>query len=235
MSLSCCPPTKEPPPPFPHCLLLLQACKPICKLRYIGCLPLSSSPTDLQLGDIPNTCGAYPAGSVPICGGCTFTCPTGQKPCGRTCIPLSDACSSGFSRRDQLPFSRWCPAPLTPCALPASAESRGTSFECINTWTDIESCGACMFPVAGQPEGTDCTAIPHTTSIDCIGGSCVVNACEKGFVISSDHSACLPLVQSGLAPSHREKKGSSFRRQERRETSRQKTRDVIHRPEKRRG
>jgi hypothetical protein len=73
MSLSCCPPTKEPPPPFPRCLLFLQACKPICKLRYIGCLPLSSSPTDLQLGDIPNTCGAYPAGSVPICGGCTFS------------------------------------------------------------------------------------------------------------------------------------------------------------------
>ncbi|KAI5478701.1 esterase-like activity of phytase-domain-containing protein [Pseudohyphozyma bogoriensis] len=55
-----------------------------------------------------------------------------------------------------------CPSYLTECATSSA------SFECIDTNSNIESCGGC--PGAG---GVDCTAVPGVHSVECVEGVCV--------------------------------------------------------------
>ncbi|KAL8284257.1 hypothetical protein RQP46_005006 [Phenoliferia psychrophenolica] len=62
-----------------------------------------------------------------------------------------------------------CPASQTACAIPGSL--RG--FECIDTSTSLEQCGAC----AGFG-GTDCTSLPGVESVGCVDGTCEIWACE---------------------------------------------------------
>lgn len=46
---------------------------------------------------------------------------------------------------------------------------------------DLESCGGCAYPLPGQSEGVDCTAIQHTTSVSCLQGKCIIGECEEGY------------------------------------------------------
>jgi len=132
-------------------------------------------------------------------------CPVGYKVCGRDCIANSATCVSAGSRRDlrrkprlvpwSLDWSRVaefrCEGRLTACAVPSSQFFNGDNFECIDTQSDIESCGACAFPLPGQPFGVDCTALPGTAEVGCVQGSCNISACLHGYELSEDGRACV--------------------------------------------
>lgn len=52
----------------------------------------------------------------------------------------------------------------------------GTTWECINVLSDLESCGGCL----GE-DGIDCTAIEGVDDVSCHRGKCVVHTCAPGF------------------------------------------------------
>ncbi|KIO29697.1 hypothetical protein M407DRAFT_21123 [Tulasnella calospora MUT 4182] len=62
-------------------------------------------------------------------------------------------------------------------------------FECVNTQNDPESCGGCV-SFDGKGSGTDCTALEGVSVTRCAKGSCVVDACRKGYAKSLDGSSC---------------------------------------------
>ncbi|WWC70660.1 uncharacterized protein I206_104611 [Kwoniella pini CBS 10737] len=90
-----------------------------------------------------------------------------------TCSPSSyfifyhtaAAKASGLSRRKSLPtdivsqrYTQYCPSGLTACRIQGQEES----YECLNTSTELESCGGCMFGQYGNTTsdaGEDCTTI----------------------------------------------------------------------------
>lgn len=67
-----------------------------------------------------------------------------------------------------------CPKNLSACPIDASDKS---SYECLDSFTDISSCGGC----ASLGEGQDCTAIKGAKWMGCEQGSCVVYSCRPGF------------------------------------------------------
>ena len=77
--------------------------------------------------------------------------------------------------------------------MPSSPFFTGKNYECIDTHSDIESCGACAFPLPGQDLGLDCTALSHTLGVSCKAGKCVVDGCQRGFKLNSDASACISI------------------------------------------
>jgi len=84
-----------------------------------------------------------------------------------------------------------CPRDMTACAIPDSLQWTGKNFECIDINVDLESCGACSFPLPGRPTGQDCTAIPHAASVACNAGQCRVDSCVRGYTVSSDSTGCV--------------------------------------------
>ncbi|KAL7423679.1 hypothetical protein Q5752_001261 [Cryptotrichosporon argae] len=144
------------------------------------------------LGSYQTSC-VYPANSVPIsCSTCGYTCADGFQTCGSQCIANTATCASGAAKRKLDDFTLdpnlRCPAGLTACLAPDTGAWNGNNFECIDTRVDIESCGACAYPLPNRPEGDDCTAIPHAAEVSCASSRCVVHNCDDGFV--SNGTAC---------------------------------------------
>jgi hypothetical protein len=67
-----------------------------------------------------------------------------------------------------------CPKNLSACPIDGSASG---GYECLDSFTDINSCGGC----ATMGEGQDCTAIKGAKWMGCEQGSCVVYSCRPGF------------------------------------------------------
>jgi len=67
-----------------------------------------------------------------------------------------------------------CPKDFSACPIDKSGSG---SYECLDSFTDITSCGGC----ASVGEGQDCTAIKGAKWMGCDAGSCVVYSCRKGF------------------------------------------------------
>lgn len=84
-----------------------------------------------------------------------------------------------------------CPASYSECLVNAATPTTLASFECIDTQTELESCGGCVNGVyTGQDtasnitsSGVDCTAIPGVSfgSVSCVRGQCVVSRCRRGY------------------------------------------------------
>lgn len=79
-----------------------------------------------------------------------------------------------------------CPTDLDAC--PISGAKSG-DYECLDTATELESCGGC----ASTGDGEDCTAIPGAWNVGCDQGRCTVYTCAGGFKRSKDGKTCLPL------------------------------------------
>lgn len=67
----------------------------------------------------------------------------------------------------------------------------GLNFECVDTTSNIESCGACAYPLPGQLAGQDCTAIANTLNVACHRSACKVLSCQRGFAVSKDGKSCI--------------------------------------------
>ncbi|KAL1409869.1 hypothetical protein Q8F55_003868 [Vanrija albida] len=71
--------------------------------------------------------------------------------------------------------SIYCPNDMTACTVPT--ESGAWAWECLDTQTELESCGGCIATGAGK----DCTSIANAVSVGCEQGACIVHSCKSGF------------------------------------------------------
>ncbi|WWC85297.1 uncharacterized protein L201_000159 [Kwoniella dendrophila CBS 6074] len=79
-----------------------------------------------------------------------------------------------------------CPEGSKACKVPGT---NGIDFECIDTDSELESCGGCVhgeFSAGNdiyEPQGIDCTSLPGITSggVSCDQGLCKASACEDRF------------------------------------------------------
>lgn len=93
-------------------------------------------------------------------------CKKGYKLCGTSyCIPKSASCISGMPGRRSLELptldntQNLCPPGLEACYTSDMSMKYGrpVGWECVDTSSDVESCGGCEWPVAGQQQGQDCS------------------------------------------------------------------------------
>ncbi|OCF42311.1 hypothetical protein I317_03814 [Kwoniella heveanensis CBS 569] len=78
-----------------------------------------------------------------------------------------------------------CPNELTACRVSSDDD---TSFECIDTQSELESCGGCVYGEYNNATailGTDCGTSTGTSlgGATCLKGKCVSFACKAGYVL----------------------------------------------------
>lgn len=129
----------------------------------------------------------YPANSEPVCSGtiaCPYTCKSGYKACGSTCITTSSTCASGSSKRE---LRKECAGGWEVCHTGlATFGNHGNGWEYVDTQNDMESCGGCHQPMEGFKKGRDCTAILGANSVSCHLGQCQISSCLRGFKLDID-------------------------------------------------
>ncbi|EJD47758.1 hypothetical protein AURDEDRAFT_113366 [Auricularia subglabra TFB-10046 SS5] len=108
------------------------------------------------------------------------------RPC--SCEPPSPEPSKRASplKKKRTVDTSECPKGLQACPIPGLF---GGEYECLDTKVELESCGGCV----AKGEGQNCAAIPHAWNVGCDHGSCVVYSCERGFGLSGNATACVPL------------------------------------------
>lgn len=85
-----------------------------------------------------------------------------------------------------------CPASYSECLVNTPTTSTVASLECIDTQSELESCGGCVNGDYTSDltassnitwSGVDCTAIPGVSvgSVSCVRGQCVVSRCRRGY------------------------------------------------------
>lgn len=82
--------------------------------------------------------------------------------------------------------ARTSPCPNNLDACPVSGP--GGDYECLDTTTELESCGGCT----SLKQGQDCTKIEGAWNVGCNQGSCVVYTCAGGYRIGADGKSCVP-------------------------------------------
>ncbi|KAI1794000.1 hypothetical protein LXA43DRAFT_186797 [Ganoderma leucocontextum] len=184
----------------------------IVAVAFAGVTTTKKELTDLLNSSKNHETCYYPDHADPVCAQgapCSFNCKDGFKPepedwpvdcvckppfkvCNGLCGPFK-ACPSGKPhRRESLRKRAACGGGMTACGIYGRANGLGGAWECINTATDLESCGGCAIPLdTSSPEGVDCTAIPGVADVACRAGSCVVNRCVPGYEVSVDGTFCL--------------------------------------------
>ncbi|KAH8088980.1 hypothetical protein BXZ70DRAFT_1042305 [Cristinia sonorae] len=130
-----------------------------------------------QPATLPTTCG----------------CPAPKIVCNGACISAA-ACPSPRPVKRDLNYARKngvCDAGLMACEV-YGARSSHQAWECVDTESDLESCGGCVAPLSeGYSEGTDCTAIQGVSDVSCVSGSCIVGRCLAGYIPSADRRTCI--------------------------------------------
>ncbi|KAF9456373.1 hypothetical protein BDZ94DRAFT_1275865 [Collybia nuda] len=79
-----------------------------------------------------------------------------------------------------------CPSGLDGCPI---SDVKAGDYECLDTTTELESCGGCTSLGLGQ----DCTAIVGAWNVGCDQGHCAVYTCSGGFRRARDGKTCIPL------------------------------------------
>ncbi|WVF65355.1 hypothetical protein IAT40_000082 [Kwoniella sp. CBS 6097] len=108
----------------------------------------------------------------------------------------ADAAASGLARRNmraRLEQLRWesqrlCPGQMKACKL----ENMSDTYECVDTSSELESCGGCIFGEFGKEAssaivGTDCSSLRGVSpgAATCRDSVCEAYACKKGFELVS--------------------------------------------------
>ncbi|KZT02867.1 uncharacterized protein LAESUDRAFT_393558 [Laetiporus sulphureus 93-53] len=161
----------------------------------------------------------YPPHAEPVCEVgwvCGFKCEDGFTPytppgsdhptecvcdlpstvCNGICGSFPNGCGSqSASRRKRAPT---CASGLTACGVPGG--SRGKGYECLDTTSELESCGGCVVSSpfstpANAPLGRDCSAIPHVSSVLCAQSKCVVSACDTGYTADAIGAAGVSVLR----------------------------------------
>ncbi|GAA6008291.1 hypothetical protein JCM10207_000075 [Rhodosporidiobolus poonsookiae] len=74
-----------------------------------------------------------------------------------------------------------CPASHSACEIPGAK-----GFECIDTQSNLEQCGACA-----TQGGVDCTAIEGAEAVGCVAGQCEIWSCATGYSWDASKQACV--------------------------------------------
>ncbi|WWD06546.1 hypothetical protein V865_004638 [Kwoniella europaea PYCC6329] len=136
------------------------------------------------------------------CGPSSAFTNTGQNTCGTGDYFVYDhkatgGISSDFAKRqvkEALIRARngkkraLCPNGLTACKV---SQYQSDSFECIDTTSELESCGGCLhgeYNNANAPLGEDCSALPGLArgGVTCNAGQCQAFACKKGWTLTTE-------------------------------------------------
>lgn len=82
------------------------------------------------------------------------------------CVPAATSDVRSRSRRALRQRRSLCPASHTACSVAGTK----SGFECIDTQSNLEQCGACA-----SSGGMDCTALPGVEAVGCVAGVCEVS------------------------------------------------------------
>ncbi|KAI9634614.1 uncharacterized protein MKK02DRAFT_27798 [Dioszegia hungarica] len=128
------------------------------------------------------------------CGGVGTNVPSSPQPCAegstqRYYTHSAIAAASQLARRNvrlarrKVEGPNYCPGSLSAC----NVEGVEGSYECLDTKSELESCGGCIYGIYGNATavslGQDCTKMKgaRPRSATCTRGRCVAMACQKGF------------------------------------------------------
>lgn len=110
--------------------------------------------------------------------------------CNGKCTSSPCPSQAPHKRNNELKKRAVCDAGFTACGL-YSGSSRG-SYECIDTTSDLESCGGCFVPLHEKSSiGVDCTSLIGVADVLCKAGSCFVQSCMPGYQVAFDNSMCV--------------------------------------------
>ncbi|GAA5887227.1 hypothetical protein JCM16303_007383 [Sporobolomyces ruberrimus] len=119
-------------------------------------------------------------------GGAALTCDPVTFQCKLAVVPSSRARTrrSELARREAL-----CPYGHSLCTVSNdSLLGGGGGFECIDTSSNLESCGACP----GQG-GVDCSALPGVSASACVESVCEIWSCLDSHVWSAETQTCIEI------------------------------------------
>lgn len=133
----------------------------------------------------PNT----PTSTTPTCGSSWSWHP--GKQC---CVPGGSGATPSnvpgtHSRKRQAAVHKrttFCPSTHESCIIPGSSK-RAPEYECLDTRSELTSCGGCTATGHGQ----DCSAIQNAKVSTCQAGKCVVQKCKNGFEVDVTGGACV--------------------------------------------
>ncbi|WVQ63712.1 uncharacterized protein L199_001865 [Kwoniella botswanensis] len=132
----------------------------------------SSTPTNTQ-GTDPRNCGAS--------GFFLYSHSAASSASGLARRQLKDKLD--VARKERQKRERFCPKGLMACAVEG-----WDSYECIDTSSELESCGGCIYGEYGSSfnttsSGTDCSTLPGILfgAVTCQDSKCQAHACKKGY------------------------------------------------------
>ncbi|TFK57294.1 hypothetical protein OE88DRAFT_1650935 [Heliocybe sulcata] len=100
---------------------------------------------------------------------------------------------SGHHKRAVNKSRTLCPTGLEACPVSSLSGLRGlnatSDYECLDTTSELESCGGC----ASTGKGQDCTAIEGAWNVGCNKGACAVYSCAAGYKVGIDGQSCVAL------------------------------------------
>ncbi|KZV69608.1 hypothetical protein PENSPDRAFT_753248 [Peniophora sp. CONT] len=146
--------------------------------------------------DSSDPCGSWECSDGYKKSGDQCVCAAPSTECNGHCGSFPNGCGSATPKRRNAKSAPFCEDGLTLCGIPGSPQAK-KRYECIDTQTDLETCGGCIVSspfstlAADAPIGKDCSAIAHAEDVLCQAGECVVNACETGFELSPAGDACV--------------------------------------------
>ncbi|GAA5952724.1 hypothetical protein JCM3765_002256 [Sporobolomyces pararoseus] len=114
-------------------------------------------------------CTETSTGQALTCDQTTFTCQLAVIPSGRA------------RERRNVARRNVCPSSHEACSVVG-----GSGFECIDTTSNIEQCGAC----AGNG-GVDCTAIEGVSGVGCVSSQCEIWSCLDGYTYDASLESCV--------------------------------------------
>ncbi|EPQ51225.1 hypothetical protein GLOTRDRAFT_22182, partial [Gloeophyllum trabeum ATCC 11539] len=118
------------------------------------------------------------------------TCAAPNTECNGKCGLFPNGCGSQAAHKKRT--TPKCDADKRLCGVPGGSNGKG--WECVDTKSDLESCGGCMVPSPfslNVTMGVDCSAIPNVSYVSCNVGKCQVKSCNDGFVPSPTGDSCV--------------------------------------------
>ncbi|KAH7342048.1 hypothetical protein B0J17DRAFT_715188 [Rhizoctonia solani] len=98
--------------------------------------------------------------------------------------PTPSNAPGSYGRKRHAPAHKrtsFCPTEYESCPI-LDASGRSTESECIDTRTQLTSCGGC----ASIGKGQNCAAIPNAKVTTCQASRCVIEKCKSGYEVSGD-------------------------------------------------
>ncbi|OCF55220.1 hypothetical protein L486_07333 [Kwoniella mangroviensis CBS 10435] len=192
----------------------VEVIRPAGDFRWAGCWILPSGVTPWTIvatfEDCFERCVSTPLAYAQYVGEtaqciCTSSYPPVDLPleCGQNTpfLYVHDVIPSGFVKRqakkrlDEQVILGQCPSGRTACQIAPD----GHFYECIDTDTEIESCGGCTYGTFGKESkkdvasiGVDCTSLKGVNlgAVTCTSGRCVASSCEEGYTLRN--GICVP-------------------------------------------